>query len=97
MASNYGWAKRDILENVYLDELFVFLRLITRRKINEQKMALAIATNPHTKHPKKLWDQLEQQERHNEGKDYLDAEFDAAGMARFKEALQRHSRSIVVK
>lgn len=96
MASNYGWAKRDILENVYLDELFVFARLINRRIINEQKMALAIATNPHTKHPKKLWDTIAQQERQNEGRDYLDAEFDAAGMERFKQAL-RHSKSIVVK
>lgn len=60
-------------------------------------MALAIATNPHVKDPKKLWHTLEAQERANEGKDYIDAEFDAAGMEAFKQTLQRHSRGIVVK
>lgn len=97
MASNYGWAKHDILNGVYLDELFVFSRLITRRKISEQKMALAIATNPHTKNAKRLWDELDRQERYNDGRDYLDAEFDAIGFDRFKQALQRHGSSIVVK
>lgn len=60
-------------------------------------MALAIATNPQTKHPKKLWDALEQMERQNEGKEYLDAEFDAVGFERFKQTLQRNSSGIVVK
>ena len=53
-----------------------------RRQINEYKMSLAIATNPQTKQPKKLWDTLDQMERQNEGKEYLDAEFDAAGFER---------------
>lgn len=97
MASNYGWAKSNILEGVYLDELFVLSRLIKRRQISEYKMALAIATNPHTKSPKRLWDTLDQMERANEGKDYLDAEFDTAGFERFKQTLQRHSKSFVVK
>jgi len=85
------------MENVYLDELFIFTRLINRRKINDYKMALAIATNPHTKDPKNLWGVLERQERLNEGKEYLDAEFDAAGFAAFKQTLQRHGSAIVVK
>lgn len=97
MASSYGWAKNDILEGVYLDELFIYARLITRRHINEQRMALAIATNPHTKYPKKLWGTLDQQERRNEGREYLDAEFDEAGMVAFKKTLQRHSRAMMIK
>lgn len=60
-------------------------------------MALAIATNPHTKSPKKLWQTLEAQERANEGKEYIDAEFDAAGFETFKQTLQRHSKGFVVK
>lgn len=60
-------------------------------------MSLAIATNPQTKNPRKLWDTLDQQERKNEGRDYLDSEFDSAGVERFKQMLQRHSKSIVVK
>lgn len=97
MANEYGWAKRDILENVYLDELFIFTRLINRRKISEYKMQLAIATNPHTKEPKKLWGTLDKQERENEGLSYLDAEFDAAGFEAFKMRLKRQGSAIVVK
>lgn len=60
-------------------------------------MQLAIATNPHTKDPKSLWAMLERQERANEGKEYLDAEFDAKGFEAFKQTLQRHGSAIVVK
>lgn len=97
MASEYGWAKRDILENVYLDELFVFTRLINRRKINNYKMALAIATNPHIKDPKGLWRALDRQERENDGKGYLDAEFDAAGFEAFKARLKQRGSAIIIK
>jgi hypothetical protein len=77
--------------------LFVFVRIIKRRQINDYKMALAIATNPQTKHPKKLWDTLDRMERQNEGKDYLDAEFDTVGFERFKQTLQRNNSGIIVK
>lgn len=97
MASNYGWAKKDILETVYIEELFIFVRLIKQRQINEYKMQLAIATNPQTKHPKKLWDALDLMERQNEGKDYLDAEFDQAAFDRFKQTVQRNSTGFIVK
>jgi hypothetical protein len=97
LASSYGWAKNDILETVYLDELPIFSRLITRRKINDYKMQLAIATNPHTKDAKRLWNTLEQQERQNEGKSYIDSEFDAVGFEKLKQALQNNSSSIAVK
>lgn len=97
LASSYGWAKNDILETVYIDELFVFVRLIKRRQISEYKIQLAIATNPNTKHPKKLWDAFDEMERQNEGKDYLNAEFDEAGFAAFKETLQRNSTRFIVK
>jgi hypothetical protein len=79
LASAYGWAKKDILENVYLDELFIFTRLINQRKISEYKMQLAIVTNPHIKNPGRLWAVLDAQENDNNGKEYLDAEFDANG------------------
>lgn len=97
MANEYGWAKNDILENVYLDELFVFTRLINRRKVQDYKMQLAIAQNPHIKNPKDLWRILEQQENEIEGKSYLDTEFDSVGFEAFKQTLQRNSKNIVVK
>jgi hypothetical protein len=97
LASEYGWAKNDILDTVYPNELFILSRLITRRRINANRTALAIATNPHTKDGRKLWQEFDRQERSNEGKEYLDAEFDQAGFDAFKNALQRSNSSIVVK
>lgn len=82
---------------MYIDELFIYTRLIKRRQISEYKIQLAIATNPQTKQPKKLWDTFDQMERQNEGKDYLNAEFDAAGFERFKQTLQRNSTGFIVK
>jgi hypothetical protein len=73
------------------------MRLINRRKINDYKMALAIATNPHIKDHKRLWHTLDAQERQNEGKDYLDAEFDINGFEVFKQTLQRQSKGIIIK
>jgi hypothetical protein len=40
---------------------------------------------------------LETQERENDGKGYLDAEFDATGFEAFKQTLKRHGSTIVVK
>lgn len=60
-------------------------------------MQLAISTNPHIKDPKKLWQTFDQQERQLKGKEYLDEEFDAVGFERFKQTLQRHGSTIVVK
>ena len=60
-------------------------------------MQLAIATNPHTKDPKSLWSTLERQERENDGKEYLDAEFDTIGFEAFKQRLKREGSGIVVK
>lgn len=97
MANEYGWAKNDILEHVYFDELFIFTRIINRRKLTEYKMQLAIASNATTKDPKKLWEMLDQRERENEGKGYLDAEFDAAGFEAFKQAVKNSGSKVVVK
>lgn len=60
-------------------------------------MQLAIATNPQTKNPKNLWQMLEQKERENEGKGYIDAGFDTAGFEAFKSKLKRQSSGIVIK
>ncbi|MBN2263069.1 MAG: hypothetical protein JW735_09155 [Prolixibacteraceae bacterium] len=85
------------METVYFDELFIFTRLINRRKITEYKMQLAIISNPHTKTPKTLWHMLDQRERENEGKAYIDAEFDPKTFEAFKETVKRHGSAIDVK
>lgn len=60
-------------------------------------MQLAIATNPQTKRPKELWEVLNKQERTNEGKDYLDAEFDKDALERFKRTISQTGGKIAVK
>lgn len=80
-----------------MDELLIYHKLITRRTINDNKMQLAIATNPQTKHPKELWNVLNQQERKNEGKDYIDSTFDQASLDRFKQNIARSGSKIAVK
>lgn len=82
---------------MYLDELFIFTRLINARKITEYKMQLAIVTNPNTKNPKQLWEMLDRSDRENDGRGYLDAEFDATSFEAFKQTIKRHGSAIDVK
>ena len=58
LASNYHWAKNEILDTVYLDEAIDYLDMIKRRKVQEDLMQLAIISNPHTKEPKTLHNYL---------------------------------------
>lgn len=97
MGSEYGWAKQDILNDVYLDELYYLTRTINMRKLNENRMKLAIATNPHIKNPRQLWKTFDEQERQLSGKSYLDAEFDAVGFERFKQTLKARGGALMVK
>ena len=93
MASEYGWSKREILEDVYLDELFLMSQEINKRKLSEYKMQLAISTNPHlnTKDQKGLWRLLEVGD-----KGTTTAEFDHAGFETLK-AVMSGSDKIKVK
>lgn len=42
MASEYGWAKSEILDDTYLDEAWDYICLIRRRAISEYKMQIGI-------------------------------------------------------
>ncbi len=90
LASEYGWAKRDILEDTYLDELFMLIKEINKRKLVDWKMQLAIVQNPYTKKPKELWDTLKSQEEREEN-----VEFDQIGLGRLKEQLSQNPRFVV--
>lgn len=89
LASEYGWAKREILEHVYLDELYAMVPKINRRKLADYKMEMAIVQNPHVKNPKELWAMLDQQEKQFEPQD---DKFDPAGFDRFKNALRKNPK-----
>lgn len=94
LASEYGWPKHDILNEVYLDELFFLTRYINRRHITDYRMQLAIAQNPHVKNPKELWTILEQQEREITGK-HQENDFDAVGFELLKNELRNNNKFIV--
>lgn len=91
MASEYGWAKRAILDDVYIDELPYLLKEISRRHIRDYKMQLAIIQNPHTKDPKHLWRVLQQ----SEPRTLSEAKFDASGFERLKMEMSKNPRIIV--
>jgi len=91
LASEYGWSKREILEEIYIDELMCLTDVIKSRKSSEYKMQLAIVSNPHTKKPRELWDALNETTRKP-----LDEKLDKQGMMDLKRLLV-NSKQIVVK
>lgn len=96
LASEYGWAKNDILKNVYIDELLFLADKIRVRKAEDYIMHLSIITNPHIQKPsdrKLLWDALKVQTK----KVDKDEKLDKAGFERFKQTIMNTSKQINVK
>jgi hypothetical protein len=95
LGHEYGWAKREILEDVYFDELYYLLRKINKRKLQDYKMRLAIAENPHKKDNKALWSILNSEEDKLEYGGSKDETFDAAGLEILKARMRNNPRIIV--
>ncbi|HYD35558.1 MAG TPA: hypothetical protein VD999_05800 [Vitreimonas sp.] len=92
LASEYGWTKKSILEDVYLDELPLLFKARERRKNEEHKTLLAIIQNPHVKNPQELWQLFNaSNDDKNESK-----ELDKQAFALFKATISKNS-SILVK
>ena len=91
LASEYGWAKREILEGVYLDELYFLTREINKRRLREYSMQLLIAQNPFSKNPKEIFNEIDRLQAEEEGKKQLD-EFDTNGFERLKLAMRSNPR-----
>lgn len=89
MASEYGWSKLDILENVYLDELLYLSKEANKRHIREWKMQLAITQNPYSKKPRELWDIISAQD-----KDHVDEKLDKSGLNILRQKLTSNPRFI---
>lgn len=85
MASNYGWSKKDILEQIYPDEAVKLAKLIQERQSQNYLALLAIAHNPHSKNPKKLWRILEKGMIDKK----LDNQLDIKGLERLKKKLNK--------
>jgi len=79
--------------NTYPDDFFLLVRQIRLRKINDSLLAIAIASNPHTEEPKKLIEDLMEQQRFMQGED-PNPEIDRAGLDSLKNQL---SKSKMVK
>lgn len=93
MAHEYGWAKDQILERVYLDELYKLIEQARIRKVREWKMQLAIASNPHVKDPKNLYRLLDAEERRD--RKPTPAIFDNQGFELLKQRMSDNPRIIV--
>lgn len=73
MASAYGWGKRQILEDVFLDEALAYLDAIQRRRLNDLLMQAYITSNPHSKKPGALFAELKNELRKLENQDIMEA------------------------
>ena len=91
LASEYGWAKDYIYENMYFDEVYMLMQTISRRRNGHYKMLLAIAQSPHSKDPKLLWNALEAADRPTKANE----ELDVSGFERLKLATSQNPRIIV--
>jgi len=65
LASEYGWGKKDIINDIFPDELFYLMEQIKNRKLGQYRMLLAIVQNPHSKNPNILVKQLQPEEIRN--------------------------------
>jgi len=92
LASEYGWAKNEIENHVYFDELVYLVEKINRRKLREYKMQLAISQNAWVENPKELWRILESET----SEESIDEKLDKAGFEAFKQKLST-SKNISVK
>ncbi len=88
LASQYGWAKDDILETIYLDEVLYLQKIIRDRKISDIKIQLNIAQNPYTKNPRELFDSLSALEE----KRITKPEFSKVEFENLKAALDKNPR-----
>jgi hypothetical protein len=89
LASNYHWAKREILDYVYLDEAIEYLDMIKRRKLQDDLMMLAIISNPHTKEPKTLQNYLTGELKKMERRGMIDTTPEVGAFTKLKSILNK--------
>lgn len=61
LSSCYGWSKKQILEDVYPDDIEPYLGRIRKGEASKNLTLLAIAHNPKVNDPQKLISQFESQ------------------------------------
>lgn len=91
LASEYGWAKGYIYNELYFDEVYLLMESAKKRKNGNYRMLLAIAQSPHSKDPNLLWKALEADDRF----DYKSDTLDETGFERLKLSASKNPRIIV--
>ena len=91
MASEYGWAKDDILDKCYLDEAWGYMRLMKRRKLSHYKMLLAIQ---HAEKPKEIFDMLDAESKTVKS-EVEDDKLDKAAFEAFANKMRGNPKMIV--
>lgn len=71
LASEYGWSKRQILEDVYYDEVQFYIKRIRTNQITERLTETAIANNSRAKDPNKLVKSFQKSLQELNGKDFI--------------------------
>lgn len=90
MASQYGWSKEDIFNNVYPDDLYYLAEEINRRKVQDYMMQLRIVHNPFVKAPQELVNELRRASKVPKAD-----KFDAAGFEMLKSTLAKNPKFVV--
>lgn len=88
LASQYGWSFDEIYNHIYIEQLLALVPQIERRMLEDYKMQLAIAQNPHVKNPKELWRMLERAQDKK-------PELDTSSIENLKYALGKGSRVLI--
>lgn len=100
LAKEYGWAKEEIWENVYLDEAYTYAEIIKERskaeakkRIIELKLLLQII---HTDKPKEVLEELDSQMKAiDPTEEPKIPEFDPVGFEALKNAMRNNPRMII--
>jgi hypothetical protein len=97
LASEYGWAKDDILNTVYFDELFYLQKEIKARRIAHYRMLTAIYQSTLTG-PKAVWDMLEEMEGEEDSPSQVTSpEFDSTGFDMLQLKIKGAGSRIAIK
>lgn len=90
LASAYGWSKTEILETVYLDEAWEYIKLTKRRKINEMRLLSSIYHGDPQELNTALEEQLEEMDKAIVEPE--EPELDKAGFEALKSVMRNNPR-----
>lgn len=94
LASEYGWSKNHILNDVYPTDLFWLVPAMSLRQIDNVIMDVRVATNPHLEqdNARLLLDELLAKRRMYAPEEQQDREFDKSKLDELKQILKSPRR-----